>query len=485
MISEYEHNAEGFAVSIALGVLAGLATLHNNYMLHGRICPSNILLTEEGQVKLLDFFMDSTFFPKELIAGVQLSLPSLDYENIGYYSKEYVQAQARHDPSCDTYSVGILLYRCITGHLPYKGDRRERLLSTIQGKLQLDEVPSKDIRKVIAKACNQHLNRRFLSATQMAESLRDIDFRLNRVFHNGYLFNHRYGLITPLCPDCFSEIWQAFDYRSNTEVTIKIYAPLCGLVEEKNSIFQQHFASLSLLTHDNLITPTLIGVWENMLYLVFNPAKKGTIYNCLESHKRIGEIECWHLLNDMVSALSYLHGEGLAAFDLVNPSNIFLDNGGHYRLFFWAIRPRGAMRPLPSFRQEDLDMYIAPEAFKRSAKAAIESEIWSLGAIVYELMEGRKPFGETGGRQQLYKENIVPIINGKYSHELRELVLCCLSLNPLLRPKSEDIQEIARRQIAQLDKEAQSCALPSSGGPQKISLFLRSCINNFLRIVRK
>ena len=68
--------------------------------------------------------------------------------------------------------------------------------------------------------------------------------------------------------------------------------------------------------------------------------------------------------------------------------------------------------------------------------------MWSLGATLYELMEGDVPFGDFGGINQKSGAEI-PDINGNYSDELKELVLACLCQETWDRPTAEQLSDYA------------------------------------------
>lgn len=97
----------------------GLSALHRAHKVHRDIKPSNILVTAEGQVKILDF---------GLVADLLNGYP--DHHLVGTYSymaPEQAGLKAV-GPAADWYSVGVLLYKALTGRLPVTGAAREVLV---------------------------------------------------------------------------------------------------------------------------------------------------------------------------------------------------------------------------------------------------------------------------------------------------------------------------------------------------------------------
>jgi len=93
-------------------ILDGLEFLHHNNIIHRDIKPQNILVTDEDTIKICDFGM-------ALVGGVSFSGP----DNMQVGSPYYTPPEQRKNPKAvdgraDLYSVGVMLYRMLTGILP-------------------------------------------------------------------------------------------------------------------------------------------------------------------------------------------------------------------------------------------------------------------------------------------------------------------------------------------------------------------------------
>jgi len=106
------------AASIAIDVAAALDAAHRQGMVHMDVKPGNVLITEEGQVKLADFGI-----AKALIGNGETDLTSEDGTVMGtatYLSPEQARGQ-KVGPRSDVYSLAVVLYEMLTGAAPFTG----------------------------------------------------------------------------------------------------------------------------------------------------------------------------------------------------------------------------------------------------------------------------------------------------------------------------------------------------------------------------
>lgn len=91
--------------------------------------------------------------------------------------------------------------------------------------------------------------------------------------------------------------------------------------------------------------------------------------------------------------------------------------------------------------------YMGPERFGPSPTPIMASDIWSLGATMYELLTGLPPYGDHGGLLQKNGADIPLINNEEYSQELKDIVYKCLALNTWDRPTARQIADYAFQHI--------------------------------------
>ena len=157
-------------VDIMLQVTSGLSIAHDSYIIHRDIKPQNIMILDNGLVKLTDFgialAMNST----------QLTQTNSVMGSVHYLPPEQASGKGATLQS-DIYSLGILMYELLTGKLPFRGENAveialKHLKETMPSiRKEIPDIPQ-SIENIILKATAKNPKNRYTDAREMHEDLK-------------------------------------------------------------------------------------------------------------------------------------------------------------------------------------------------------------------------------------------------------------------------------------------------------------------------
>ena len=259
------------------------------------------------------------------------------------------------------------------------------------------------------------------------------------------IIQNRYRLLRKLGRGSFGEVWAAHDEVADVDVAVKIYVALDDRGIEE---FREEFRNVSTLIHTNILRPEHYDVYGSRPFLVM-PLCRGSVEGQAGG---MSEPELWHFIRDVSSGLAYLHGHEILHRD-IKPDNILINPDEDYVISDFGIstRMRSTMRRSSMRQNKDVDTsgtiaYMAPEMFTKSPSAVKATDIWALGATLYELMTGELLFFGQGGVVQL-KGAELPELPEIYSKDLRDTVMSCLNMDTWFRPTASELSEYAASKL--------------------------------------
>ncbi|HVR19317.1 MAG TPA: serine/threonine-protein kinase [Polyangiaceae bacterium] len=161
------------ALYLALDACRGLRAAHASGLVHRDLKPANLFVTrrENGEelCKILDFGVAKLDSSAATHQGTVIG-------TVRYMAPEQLTDGANAGPRCDIYSLGAILYECLTGVAPHSGDTVQELMFNIvnhdvpPATNHVSELPA-EIHRILERALARDPSRRFASAEAMLSSL--------------------------------------------------------------------------------------------------------------------------------------------------------------------------------------------------------------------------------------------------------------------------------------------------------------------------
>ncbi|HEX6544200.1 MAG TPA: protein kinase [Ktedonobacterales bacterium] len=201
-----------------------------------------------------------------------------------------------------------------------------------------------------------------------------------------------YQLTEQIASAGIAEVYRARPLASNgREVVIKVIYPEFARYPSFLPNFQHIVQTAAkLASHPHILPVVASGEENGYLYLATPWVADGTLRDWISRGGRLGLSDAGPFFHQLCSALAYAHSLGLVHGNL-KPSNVFLFEGRHVLLgdfgMLWDIRQLDMNH---SGSGVDVVEYLAPESF--AAQFTQQSDIYSLGAMLFATLTGRPPF---------------------------------------------------------------------------------------------
>ena len=157
-------------MDLALQIGKGLDAAHKRGVVHRDIKSANIMVTEDGTAKIMDFGL------AKLKDATKLTRAGTTMGTLPYMSPEQLRGEAA-DQRSDIFSFGVVLYEMIAGRLPFRGETEGEIITAILGAIpeplaRYKAGVSWELERIVAKALAKDKHERYQHADDMVADLR-------------------------------------------------------------------------------------------------------------------------------------------------------------------------------------------------------------------------------------------------------------------------------------------------------------------------
>lgn len=244
-----------------------------------------------------------------------------------------------------------------------------------------------------------------------------------------------------LAEGAMGEVYLAQDERLGRKVALK-FVKAAALDPTTFERFLAEARTTARFAHPHIVTVYAVGAYGNRPYLALEFLDGESLRDRLDRGP-LPIPEALRVARAVAEALAEAHRHGVIHADL-KPENVVLPSDGRPRVVdFGLARFAGA----DGVSASGTPAYMAPERWQGAAPTPA-IDVWSLGVLVHELIEGERPLPDVELASFAYAPRLVPLGRTVAHHPVGELLHACLAADPKARPTAEDA---AQRLAALLD----------------------------------
>ena len=157
-------------MDIMLQLTSAVACAHDSYIIHRDIKPQNVMILEDGRVKITDFGIAMALNSNELTQTNSVM------GSVHYLPPEQANGSGSTIKS-DIYSLGILMFELLTGKLPFKGENAveiaiKQMKEPIPSIIDINPNIPQSVENIVLRACAKNPKNRYDSAAEMYEDIK-------------------------------------------------------------------------------------------------------------------------------------------------------------------------------------------------------------------------------------------------------------------------------------------------------------------------
>jgi eukaryotic-like serine/threonine-protein kinase len=277
----------------------------------------------------------------------------------------------------------------------------------------------------------------------------------------------RYRILDRIGSGGMADVFSAMDLQLGRKVALKVLYQRFAEDREFVERFRREASSAAGLQHQNVVSVYDRGAWNGTYYIAMEYLEGRSLKAVIEADAPLDPRRAIDLTLQVLRAARFAHRRGIIHRDL-KPHNVIVDDEDRLKVTDFGIARAGASDMTQTGSIMGTAQYLSPEQAQGHAVSA-QSDLYSIGIILYELLTGRVPFeGDSAVSIALKQVNERPIppsaYNAGVTRDLETVVLRALEKDPARRFADADVFIAALEAVrARLPEDA--VAIPVTDPP--------------------
>jgi len=259
----------------------------------------------------------------------------------------------------------------------------------------------------------------------------------------GYVIEERYEIKSKIGQGGFGAVYLAYDRKMEIEKALKVIPEAIVHDVEAMESLRREARTMIRLNH-----PHIVRVYDfhdsgaiKFIDMEYVSGESLSALKVKQPDKRFSEAQVKVYAIQIAEALAYAHGQGVIHRD-IKPQNIMVTEAGEVKIMDFGIAEtvRTSMSRIANVFSSETLLYMSPEQL-RGKEIGKESDIYSFGVTLYELLCGHPPFYQGNITEKILHNSLEPIEG--ISEELKRILQKCMAKDPSERFESfEEIQKV-------------------------------------------